>query len=263
MAPGDRWKFQLGLESKVWQGAVDHLGEPVFYDSPAVSNAWNFGLAHALDSAWSVSLILPLQQNAHPEAGQDVALADPTVTLRWFGLEQDVDRGLPEVHIHTSLKAPYARSTSESERDHLLDVHGNGFYEWMNGMDAWYSSMHWRAGFSAVLVSRQASDTIQKQSAVPRDYGATLKTEASLTHLWHGRGEVGLSLQKEEKYRDRARGSWVKDSDMLVHRYGLNAQMRIAALRTLGFSYTGAIPDLPKKNIRRSESFSISLSQVI
>jgi hypothetical protein len=258
MYPGESWKYSVAATRQSGFEAVDAAGErgtdagPTFRDTLALS------LSKAVTPRLSVTGVLPFEQNLHPDAESDRALADPTLAARWSALPGDFSAPWrPEIAATAAFKKGLAKSLRETEDEHAMDVHGNGYDEVAAGFDLFWGMTAAKLGVSAqALVPLER--TIDGVTTRPEP-GA--RSALAVGYGWMGTGQLLAVVEREAQGALVVDGETVDDSERTANATRVVGTLAAGPRRTIGVTWKRTAAFGGNKNTTRSDGVSVAWTQ--
>lgn len=260
LSPDESWKFNTSLTYERDKSIIKANGKNGFDDGPSSAQNLSFGIAKAITTELAFTINTTIQINYHKDAGRDLSFGDPNIGIMWTAWTPSfIDPFIPKVQIYSSIKPAIAKSLDDiSVKNHSLDIHGNGYHEFMPGISLWFDMHTWVYGFSSELVMRlpkevTIEETNEKITKTP-SLGLNLKFKAGYTFL--GRGQILLGFERKSLGKITINQKSIDNSEQINHSLSITANFRLAHKKMLALSYLKSGGMFKEKNTTSFNSFS-------
>lgn len=266
MYPGETWRFATSMTHDHGFAAVDAEGHVGTESSPETRQTLTLGLARAFTDTVSGTLSIPFEVNRHSQEGSDAGMSDPSVSVRNSVYQQSfVDPWVPGIQVFGTFKPSWAKSIyDDPESEHQMDIHGNGFQEWVAGVDFWYDLTVWKLGFQQSLIAPQqrAVKSIDGSSRTLNP-GLGEKSAFSAGYNWIGQGQLLAVVEQELRQPLELAGAEIPDSEKRVQNVGLVGSMQAGVRQTIGINYKRTAAFGTNRNTSRADSYGIYMMKAI
>lgn len=263
MAPGESWKYALGLSNDSGFKTVKSDGELGADTGPKTKNTLSFAIARSLNQSLSTTLTLQLHQNRHPNENSDYAVGDPSFSLRYTALRQSfVNPFIPQIQLFSTYKHPVAKSNrGEVDREYQMDVHGNGFAEMVGGVDLGFEMTNFKYSFSEMLIYPFERKFTNEGYTTKVQQGWGHKESLSVGYNFIAVGTLVFSVDREARAKLQVNNKNVHDSEVLVHSATASGNYRVGMQKTVGLAFKRTAAFSNNKNTTRADSITLSFMQ--
>jgi hypothetical protein len=265
LEPGEKWKYAVGVTNDSNFEVVKKNGELGRDGGPETVKTMTFAVARAVDDSLSTTVSLLAHQNTHSEEESDYSTGDPSVSVRWTALPQTFARPWsPKIQLFSTYKQSFARSANDgSERTHQMDIHGNGFSEFVPGVDIWFGMTAIKMGISQILIVPLEKKFTNDSYSVTVKPGAGERTTVSIGHTLVGFGTIVGSVDRETRQRMQVNKEEIEDSETLVNSLTIATSFKAGFRKTVGFSFKRTAALATNKNTTRADSMTMAYMQAL
>lgn len=216
-------------------GSFDSDGDHVQELGPNQIWTWTNSLGYSLDQHHSIAMTLPSHMNLAKTQTKNTSIGDPSIgLLKKISTNYHANNYFTSYSISLNYKLPLAKGmTEQSTNQEYLDIHGNGFHEFMAGFHTTISDyfIYVKPSFGLLLRnSRYEGDQFKKRYREP---GVGYRSELGFSYNFIGKGEIGAGIQREFRTRSKIDGIEYPESATLSHTGYMSASTKLAALTNL------------------------------
>lgn len=263
MYPGEDFKFYGSVTQDSQFETVRKDGTTGESGGPHATETYTLSLAKALSGNTSFSFALPIKRNTHDDSDSNSAMSDPSLSIRHTAYQQTfVSPLIPQVQFFSSYKHPVARSIYDgSEEENQMDIHGNGFSEFVPGIDLWFGMTDYKLGLAQVLIYPFERKFQNEDFEIDIEPGLGEKTSLTLGYALQGTGQALMTIDRETRRELKVNRVEIADSDVAVNSASLTTSLRVGPRMTagLGIKKTAALGQ--NKNTTRGTGVTVSYIQ--
>lgn len=263
--PGERFRLQTSLKHKRFADYELLAGKKTAYLQRKTNSqsVYSFVARTFYDLELSFSGAFSL--NWHPEAGHDLAVADPSLALSysfWYPFADFLN--LEQVALSFAFKPAFAKGMKErSEKEAFLDVHGSGVREYLLSSDFSFVLKNYHLSLSSSLIYKDPLAILTDSTKSSLQQGLTRQASLALSYNWMGIGSLGLREEFESSLPDFLDGEEITGSAAQKWRTSLSWQLQVGIRKTLSLTVEEEAYLIPMKNALPASSVSLAYTQAI
>lgn len=262
MYPGESTKISVGLTRNAGYRDVLADGEKVRASGPDTIDTLAIGMAKAITNDLSVSVSLPIQTNRDAEEGANTSLSDPSLSLRYTALPQSfTEPMIPQVQVFATYKPSIGRGIDESERAKQMDVFGNGYSEFVPGVDLWWGMNSAKFGLGQMYIipidrQRKVGGRTYRQND-----GFALRTSVLGAYNFNGMGTVIGGIEREDRNAKSRDGKSIDGTEKITNNLQLSGSYKVGFRKTVGLSWKRTAALFDNSNTTKADALSFSYVQ--
>lgn len=262
MYPGESMKIAVGYSRNTGYRDVLSNGDKVRAGGPDVIDTMTIGIGKAVTNDISVSVSLPIQTNRDAEEGTNTSLADPSFSVRYTALPQSfTEPHIPQVQVFATYKPSLGKGLDESEKDKLMDVFGNGYSEFVPGVDLWWGMEKFKFGAGQMyIVPLDRKMTVAGEEVTQND-GFALRTIVQAAYNLPALGTLGAAIERESRNAKSRNGKTMAGTEKTTNNAQLSASYKVAFRQTVGLSWRRTAALFDNKNTTRADQLTLSYMQ--
>lgn len=262
MYPGESMKIALGITRNAGYRDLLDDGEQVRGGGPDIIDTMTIGIGKSITQDISVSIALPIQTNRDPAEGTNTALSDPSFSVRYTALPQSFTEPLvPQVQLFATYKPSIAKGIDESERFKQMDVFGNGYSEFVPGIDLWWGMEKAKFGLGQMYIIPIDRDRKVGGRTYKQNDGFALRTILQGAYNFPGIGYLIAGLEREDRNAKTRDGNKIDGTEKTLNNINLAGSYKVGFRKTLGLAWRRTAALFDSKNSTKADAVTFSYMQ--
>lgn len=262
MYPGESMKIAVGLTRNAGYRDVLSGGEQVRAAGPDTIDTMTLSVGKAITNDVSVSVAIPIQTNRDAEEGANTGLSDPSFSIRYTALPQSFTEPLiPQVQVYATYKPSIGKGIDESERYKQMDVFGNGYHEFVPGVDLWWGMAEAKFGLAQMFIAPIERTRKIGGKTVRHHDGYAFRTIAQTAYNFPGIGYITGGVERESRNAKSREGKSIEGTEKTTNNLQVSGSYKIGFRKTVGLAWrqTAAFGD--NKNTTKADALTFSYMQ--
>lgn len=262
MYPGESMKIAVGYTRNAGYRDVLSNGDQVRTAGPDAIDTMTFSIGKSIADDVSVSVAIPIQTNRDAEEGANTGLSDPSFAVRYTAVPQSFTEPLlPQVQVHATYKPSIGKGLEESERYKQMDVFGNGYQEFVPGVDLWWGMAKAKFGLAQnIIVPLDRTKKVGGRNVRYND-GLALRTTVQAAYNFPGVGYIQAGLEREGRNAKSMDGEDLKGTEKTTNNLQLSTSYKVGFRKTLGLAWRRTAALFDNKNTTRADAVTFSYMQ--
>lgn len=262
MYPGESTKISVGLTRNAGYRDVLDNGDQVRASGPDTIDTLAIGMAKAINNDLSVSISVPIQTNRDAQEGVNTSLSDPSFSVRYTALPQSFTEPLiPQVQVYATYKPSIGRGLDESEEAKQMDVFGNGYSEFVPGVDLWWGMANTKFGVGQMYIVPIDRDRKVGGRTYRQNDGFALRTSLLGAYNFNGIGTVIGGVEREDRNAKSRDGKTIDGTDKITNNLQLSGSYKVGFRKTVGLAWRRTAALFDNKNTTKADALSFSYVQ--
>lgn len=262
MYPGESMKLAVGFTRNAGYRDVQSNGDQVRTAGPDAIDTMTLSIGKAIADDLSVSVSIPIQTNRDAQEGVNTGLSDPSFAVRYTALPQSFTEPLiPQVQVYATYKPSIGKGLNESERFKQMDVFGNGYQEFVPGVDLWWGMAKAKFGLGQMVIV--PFDRKQKMGGreVNHNEGLALRTTVQAAYNFPGIGYISGGIEREGRSAQTEDGEKLQGTEKTTNNLQLSTSYKVGFRKTLGLAWRRTAALFDNKNTTRADAVTFSYMQ--